>query len=195
MLATVKLISHPLPHKAYFSFLFFETRVLETCLLHKAVRPTCCILGPCALPTPPNWTLVFLAPLLPQQWPPPHSALYTRAWLDSTEKWDHAVLVSWLISLSAIPSRPVLGVFFTLVLLMLVTGSCPTLCDPMGYSVPGSYVRGILQAGILEWVAIPFSRGSSPPRAQTRVSCIAGRFFTVWAISSTHVVPDGRISF
>ena len=51
----------------------------------------------------------------------------------------------------------------------------------MNYSPPGSSVYGIFQARILEWVAIPFSRGSSPPRDQTRVSCIAGGFFTIWA--------------
>ena len=54
------------------------------------------------------------------------------------------------------------------------------LCDPMDCNPPGSSIHGILQARILEWVAIPFSRGSSWPRDQTRVSCIAGRFFTVW---------------
>ena len=42
--------------------------------------------------------------------------------------------------------------------------SFPTLCDPMDYSLTGSSVHGILQAGILEWVAMPSSRGSSPPR-------------------------------
>ena len=46
---------------------------------------------------------------------------------------------------------------------------------------PGSSVHGILQARILEWVAVPFSRGSSHPRDQTQVSCIAGRFFAIWA--------------
>ena len=46
----------------------------------------------------------------------------------------------------------------------LVAQSCLTLCDPMNYSPPGSSVHGILQARILEWVAIPFSRGSSQPR-------------------------------
>ena len=51
----------------------------------------------------------------------------------------------------------------------------------MDYSLPGSYVHGILQARILEWVAIPFSGGSSQPRDQTQISCIAGRFFIVWA--------------
>ena len=49
---------------------------------------------------------------------------------------------------------------------------CPTLFDPMGYTV-----HGILQARILEWVAFPFSRGSSQPRDRTQVSRIAGRFF------------------
>ena len=68
-----------------------------------------------------------------------------------------------------------------LFLCVLVTQSCPTLCDPMGCSPPGSSVHGILQAWILEWVAVPLSRGSSPPRDRTRVSCIAGRFFTMWA--------------
>ena len=51
---------------------------------------------------------------------------------------------------------------------------CPTLCDPMGYTV-----HGILQARILEWVAMPFPRGSSQPRDQTQVSHTAGRFFTI----------------
>ena len=51
-------------------------------------------------------------------------------------------------------------------------------CDPMDCSSPGSSVDGILQARILEWVAIPFSRGSSRPRDRSWVSCIAGRFFT-----------------
>ena len=54
-----------------------------------------------------------------------------------------------------------------------------TLCHPMDHSPPGSSVHGILQARILERVAIPFSRGSSRPRNRTRVSCTAGRFFTI----------------
>ena len=67
---------------------------------------------------------------------------------------------------------------------MLVAQSCPTLCNPMDYSPPGSSVHGILQARILEWVAIPFSRGSSPPRDRTQClmfSTLAGRFFTTGA--------------
>ena len=58
-------------------------------------------------------------------------------------------------------------------ILMKVTQSCPTLCNPMDYTV-----HGILQARILEWVAFPFSRGSSQPRDQTQVSHISGGFFT-----------------
>ena len=52
------------------------------------------------------------------------------------------------------------------------------LCDPMDCSPPSSSVHGILQARTLEWVVMPSSRGSSQPRDQTRVFCIAGRFFT-----------------
>ena len=54
-----------------------------------------------------------------------------------------------------------------------ISQSCPTLCDPVGYTV-----HGILQARILEWVAFPFSRGSSQPRDQIQVSHITGGFFT-----------------
>ena len=55
----------------------------------------------------------------------------------------------------------------------------PTLCNPMDCSLPGSSVYGIFQAIVLEWIAISFSRGSSPPRNRTWVSHIAGRHFTV----------------
>ena len=53
-------------------------------------------------------------------------------------------------------------------------------------SSSGSSVHGILQATILEWVAIPFFRGSSWSRGQTQVSCIAGRFFTIWATGKSY---------
>ena len=65
---------------------------------------------------------------------------------------------------------------------VLVGQSCPTLCDPMNHSLPGSSLSmGILQVRMLEWVAISFSRGSFSPSDGTRVSCTAGRFFTMWA--------------
>ena len=60
-----------------------------------------------------------------------------------------------------------------------VAQSCPTLCDPMDCSLPGSSIRGILQTRVLEWVAISFSRRSSQPRDRTQVSYIAGRRFTI----------------
>ena len=53
-----------------------------------------------------------------------------------------------------------------------VDKSCPTLCDPVDCSLPGSSVHGILQARILEWVAVSFPRISSLPRYQTCVSCV-----------------------
>ena len=62
-----------------------------------------------------------------------------------------------------------------------VAQSCPTLCDLMDCSPPGSSLCGILRARVLEWVAIPFSRGSSQTRDQTWVSHIAAGFLTVSA--------------
>ena len=72
-------------------------------------------------------------------------------------------------------------------MLCLVAQSCPTLCDPRDCSLPGSSVHGILWATILEWVAMPSSRASSPPRDWTWVSRITGRFFTIWATREARV--------
>ena len=65
-----------------------------------------------------------------------------------------------------------------------VTQSCPTLCNPMNYTV-----HGILQARILEWVAFPFSRGSSQARNQTQVFRNAGTLFTSWAARELKLNP------
>ena len=65
---------------------------------------------------------------------------------------------------------------------------CPTLCNPMDRSLPGSYIHGIFQARILEWVAISFSRGSFQPRDQTQVSCTVGRLFTIWTTREPYVL-------
>ena len=62
-----------------------------------------------------------------------------------------------------------------------VAQSCPTLCNPMDCSLPGSSIHGIFQARVLERVAISFFKGSSRPRDLTLVFCIAGRCFTIWA--------------
>ena len=58
---------------------------------------------------------------------------------------------------------------------------CPTLCNPVDCNLLGFSIHGILQARILEWIAISFSRGSSRPRDQTRVFHIGGRRFNLWA--------------
>ena len=79
--------------------------------------------------------------------------------------------------------------------------SCPVLSDPMDCSLPSSSVHGILQERILECVAISFSRGSSQFRDWTRVSCIAGRFFTteppeltlIKAFSHSHFEPRNHL--
>ena len=73
-----------------------------------------------------------------------------------------------------------------------VAQSCLTVCNPRDYTV-----HGILQARILEWIAFPFSRGSSQPRDRTQVSCIADRRFTVWATiqNSTSFVLSIGIHF
>ena len=65
----------------------------------------------------------------------------------------------------------------------LVAQSCPALRDPIGRTAArqAPLSMEILQARILEWVAMPSSRGSSQPRDQTQVPCIAGGFFTIWA--------------
>ena len=96
-----------------------------------------------------------------------HGVEESQTWLsDWTElSWVHQLSskfhrLNFSCSLSAHPSE----------------FSISVLCDPMGYTV-----HGILQARILEWVAVPFSRRSSQPRDRTQVSHTAGRFFTSWA--------------
>ena len=66
--------------------------------------------------------------------------------------------------------------------------SCLILCVPMDHSLPGSSVHGILQARILEWVSMPFSRGSSQPRDRTQVSlCLLH-----WQVGSLPLAPSGK---
>ena len=59
-----------------------------------------------------------------------------------------------------------------------VAQSCLTLCDPMDCNLPGSSVHGDSEASMLQWIAMPSSRGSSLPRDRTQISCTVGRFFT-----------------
>ena len=84
----------------------------------------------------------------------------------------------WLTALTKLNNASSLEEMPWLTWVSEVAQSCPTLCDPMFCSLPGSSIHGILQASILEWVAISSFRGSSQPRDWTQV-CIAGRFFII----------------
>ena len=84
-------------------------------------------------------------------------------------------------------SEPSLCVCVCVCVCVLVAQSCPTLCDPMDSSLPDFSVHRILQARILEWIAIPFSRRTSQPRGQTLVSYITGIFFTIWATGKSYL--------
>ena len=74
--------------------------------------------------------------------------------------------------------------------------SCPTLCDPMDCSLPGSSVHGVLQAGILEWVAVSSSGGSFQPRSRTRISYIDMSYLHAnllhWHAGSLPLAPPGK---
>ena len=77
---------------------------------------------------------------------------------------------------------------------VLVAQLYSILCDPMDCSLSGSSVH-VLQARILEWIAISFSRDSSQPMDQTQVSCIAGRFFTIWATREAPIYSYTDLQF
>ena len=78
------------------------------------------------------------------------------------------------------------------VLVLKLLQSCPTLCDPMDYSLPGSSVHGILQARILEWVTMPSSKGSSQPRDITQGSNSHLLCLLHWQMCSLPLVPPGK---
>ena len=83
--------------------------------------------------------------------------------------------------------------FYQVLVCVLSHFSRVQLCSPMDYSPPSSSVHGILQARILEWVALPSSSGSSLPGDWTCVSCIScitGRFFTHWATWGAHTTRN-----
>ena len=92
----------------------------------------------------------------------------------ATKSWGPYFTFLVLLLLSYVSG---LNHFFPTLQWVKVAQSCPTLRSP-----PGSSVHGILQARTLEWGAVPFSRASSQPRDWTWASCIAGRFFTIWAL-------------
>ena len=108
-----------------------------------------------------------------QKWKSKHRIFSFR------ETWYH----NWFFSASEVVSE--MCVCVCVCVCVLSTQSCSTLCEPVEYSPPGSFVHGILPR-ILEWLVSPFFRGSSQPRDRTWVSRIAGRLFTIWA---TREVP------
>ena len=89
-----------------------------------------------------------------------------------------AASTAWSKTWHVLMSEPALQPKPHYIVVVIAAHSCLTLGDSVDCSPPGSSVHGILQARILEWVDIPFSRGSSQSRNQTGVSCIAGGFFT-----------------
>ena len=115
---------------------------------------------------------------------------------NTTTKPKMLSFLSWLLSIwelninFSLRNYVVPGSFFPLFISLQILPTIHMLCfccvshsvmfDPLTPWIVSS-VHGILQERILEWVAIPFSRGDSQPRGQTRVSCIVGRFFTIWA--------------
>ena len=105
-------------------------------------------------------------------------------WISLLSKGLSRVFSSSNSKASVLQSSAFFTVQLSLLVLVLVAQSCLTLCDPMDCmdcGLLGSSVHGILQARILEWVSISFSRGSSKAKDRTWVSCIVSRFFTVWA--------------
>ena len=110
-------------------------------------------------------------------WAAVYEVAQSRTWL----KWLSSSRAAWCPCLCTL--------IYSLLLKVLVAQSCPTLCDPINCSPSASSIHGILQPRILEWVAISSSRGSSQPRDWTLVSCIASRFFIVWATRDYSLLP------
>ena len=122
-------------------------------------------------------------------WPPEdfcYRDLWSLMWMNFKTWWQKRWLLSDGCGVKCIPNHGPLDKWqlslpYTCLHAKLLQ-SCLTLCDPMDCSPPGSSVHRILQARILEWVAMPSFKGSSWPRAQTRSSCIVGSFFTMSVI-------------
>ena len=107
--------------------------------------------------------------------------LYEMSWIGTENNlWLHeAGGGEWGVAVSFLSGK---------IILKLDCGDACALKVAEWYTLDGrNAVHGILQARVLEWVAIPFSRGSSWPRDRARVSCIAGIFFIVWATREAHI--------
>ena len=122
----------------------------------------------------------MLIPPFVTLWSPLECGLFASYCLEASfELIQKDVHFSVLLQKNTCPYTHTMGSWFTcyLCVCVLVTQLCLTVCNPMHWNPPGSSVHGILQARILEWVPIPFSRGSSQSRDQTQVSCITSGFF------------------
>ena len=129
---------------------------------------------------------------------------WTRLWVNSGSWWwtgrpgvlrfmgsqrvghDWATELNWEIRVYSLSyclcgAQQIFIKYFIFCVFCVSDSACLILCDTINCSLPHSSIHGVLQARILEWIAMPFSRGSSWPRDQTQVSCIADRFFTTWA--------------
>ena len=111
-------------------------------------------------------------------WPQHLSTIYyARVWMGGEVGGNgHMYMYGWVPLLSTWKYLNIVNQLFCCC--HFIATSCLILFDPRDCSQPGFSVHAILQAWILEWVAISFSRGSSQPRDQTQVSCISGRFFS-----------------
>ena len=123
------------------------------------------------------WTTLEMKDEKIEQLPPEHSGeRLLNLFIEALKllSWNNAEYFSWkyIVNVKGLKVK-----------------SCPTLCDPVDCSLPGSPLHGIFQAIVLEWIAISFSRGSSQPRDWTQVSCIVDRHFTICA---TREVPFHR---
>ena len=104
------------------------------------------------------------------------------------EGWDFTILSSSSLALCPKPAHSrCLGSACGKPIANMHAQSCTTLYHPMDCCLPGSSIHGILQARILEWLALPYSKDSSWPRDQTCISCAAGGFLTHWAIISKNI--------
>ena len=123
-----------------------------------------------------------------------HQAGWITSWNeDCQEKYKKPQTHRWYHS-NGRKQRGTKEPFMRVKVKVLVTQLCLTLCNPMDCSLPVSSVHGILQARILEWVAIPFSRASFQARDRTHVYHVAGRFFTVWAIKEDSEKADLKLN-
>ena len=126
---------------------------------------------------PPKHTVIrmIIAFLSWQAW----NSISVLVWFVLPQEWDWALYLlpfNYLLLWTVYKYIFFIKIIFYYTCEVEVSQSCPILCNPIDYTV-----HGMLQIRILEWVAYPFSSGSSQPRNRTEVSCIAGGFFTSWA--------------